>query len=83
MDVKDPTLSMVKSRRIIASILNKLQIPAITSRGHCISSTAVPSANDARSLVLHINEEAAYCVTHQNHIDSMKHNFHQTYFWQM
>ena len=31
----------------IASTQSKFQIPDLTDRGHCISGTAVPSANDA------------------------------------
>ena len=47
VDVKDLTMSFVKSRRGIAGTLNKLQILALTNSGHCISGTATPSANDA------------------------------------
>ena len=45
--LKDPMVSFTKSRRAIARTLNKFKIPALTSRGHCISGTAMPSANDA------------------------------------
>ena len=40
-------MSSVKSRRAIAGTINKFQISTITSRGHFISGTAVPTANDA------------------------------------
>ena len=39
------------------SPMNKLQIPALTYMGCCISGTAALTANDALSLVLHTNEE--------------------------
>jgi len=43
MDLQDPMVSFVK-RQAIASILNKLQVPALTSRVHYISGTATLSA---------------------------------------
>ena len=58
VDIKDPMVSFVKIRHVIAGTLSKFQIPARTSREHHISSTAIPSANDATSsLVLHMNKE--------------------------
>ena len=35
MDIKDPTVTFTKSRRVIADILNKLRIPATLSRVLC------------------------------------------------
>ena len=40
-------VSIVKSRWAITGTMDKLKTPAITNRGHCISGTATPSANDA------------------------------------
>ena len=45
-DVKDPTVSLAK-RCVIAGTMNKLQVPALTYRGHCISSAAMSTASDA------------------------------------
>ena len=47
VDAKDVIVSFTKSREAITGTINKLQIPALTYKGHCISSTAMPSANDA------------------------------------
>ena len=47
VDVKDPTVSFMKSRRAIAGTMNKLQIPELTYRGHCSNGPATPEANDA------------------------------------
>ena len=46
VDMKNPMVSFVKSRQAIAGTVNKLQIPAISSSGHCISGTAMSSVND-------------------------------------
>ena len=46
-----------KSRRGIASNTAKFQIPAPTSRGHSISSTATPSANDATPQPYAVHEQ--------------------------
>ena len=52
-----PTVSFAKSRRAITGTLNKFQIPARTSGGHCISGKATPSpVMLPRSLVLHTNK---------------------------
>ena len=50
MDVKETLVPFAKSRRAItgrSGTITKFQIPALTNRGHCISCTAVLSANDA------------------------------------
>ena len=58
MDVKDPTVFFMKSRRAIAGTMAKLQMTALTNRWHCISGTDMPSVNYAtHSLVLHTKEE--------------------------
>ena len=46
VDVTDPMVSFVKSRRAIAGTLNKLQIPDVThgGGGHCFNGTATPAA---------------------------------------
>ena len=53
------------SREAIAGTMDKLHIPALTYRGHCISGTATPSANDATlSFVLCMKEDLpSYIVT--------------------
>ena len=47
MDVKDPMVSFVKSRRAVASTMAKFQISALTTKGHYTSGAAMPSVNDA------------------------------------
>ena len=51
-------VSLAKSRPAIASMVTKLQIPALTYKWCYISGTAVPSAHDdTHSHVLHFKEE--------------------------
>ena len=47
VDVRDPMVTSAKRRRAIAGSMAKFQIPAHSSRGHCITGTATSSANDA------------------------------------
>ena len=57
VDVKDRTVSFVKSRQAITGTLNKFEIPALTSRGNRIVgiATFLPMMLP-RSFVLHTNE---------------------------
>ena len=56
VDVKDPMVSFMKSRRAISGTMNKFKISVLTYRGHCISGTVVlPGMMQPRSLVLHKN----------------------------
>ena len=41
MDVKDPTVSFVKKRRVIAGTVNKLQIPAPTTAAKAMANHPV------------------------------------------
>ena len=64
MCAEDPTVSFEKYWRDITSILDKLQIPALTFRGNSISSPAMPPAKDETcNLVLHTKLEL-HCRWH-------------------
>ena len=52
VDIKYLTVCFVKSRQDVAGTMAKFQIPAISYKGHCISSTAMLMMLP-RSLVLH------------------------------
>ena len=66
--VKDPILSFVKSRRAITGTLAKFQLPALTYRGHCISSTAMPSANDATPQPCYAYPAGLRCIRKNNNV---------------
>ena len=61
VDVKDPVVSFAKSMWAIAGTTVKFRIPALTYRGHCISGSTTPSANDAtlQPCAAHTNKEEA------------------------
>jgi len=47
VDVKDPTVSFVKSKRVFAGSMAKFQIPAQTGKGALHQQLSHASSNDA------------------------------------
>jgi len=64
-DVGDPMASFAKSGQAITGTVKTFKIIALTDRGHCISSKAAPTGDDAtlsHMLCMKEEEEDSICL---------------------